>query len=348
MADIKVNIDVNSGDVTIASDRVLTLREQVKILTKELQKPQSPEAFNAIKNKLNETQDSLSKVTTKSKELFGTLSTIPGPIGQISQALQGGIDLLKTFSGFTFKDVKNSFKELGKDIGEITGNITGTSEAIANIGTATPNVTALAEATGDVAEATGDAANATAQAANTTATLANATVTATTATVTATKATILNSLSKEVLINQLRAGIITQAQYDVALAATIATETAATVSTGILARALLFLQSAFAGLAAIVGSTFVAAGTLIVATLGTITYLFGSNIRELYNWIKGVKDGGAAGRTFNEVIAEQARQLQNYLSVLESSNKLNEARAKSQGATEAELYKIQKQVTAIG
>ena len=139
MADIKVNIDVNSGDVTIASDRVLTLREQVKILTKELQKPQSPEAFNAIKNKLNETQDSLSRVTTKSKELFGTLSTIPGPIGQISQALQGGIDLLKTFSGFTFKDVKNSFKELGKDIGEIAGNITGTSEAITNIGTATPN-----------------------------------------------------------------------------------------------------------------------------------------------------------------------------------------------------------------
>jgi len=328
MADIKVNIDVNSGDVTIASDRVLTLREQVKILTKELQKPQSPEAFNAIKNKLNETQDSLSKVTTKSKELFGTLSTIPGPIGQISQALQGGIDLLKTFSGFTFKDVKNSFKELGKDIGEIASNITGTSEAIATIGTVTPNVTALAEATGDVAAATGDVVNTTAQAANTTAnyanataTTANATIVATAATIKSAQATVLDASSKELLVNQLRAGIITQAQFNAAVVTTTVVEVEATVATTALAVAMQFLQAT--------GILIIIAGLAFAG-------------KKLYDYVFSTKEAESATRQFTASIAEQQRVLQNDLTVLDSSIKLNEARAKAQGASETQLYLIQK------
>ena len=328
MAEIKVNIDVNSGDVTIASDRVLTLREQVKILTKELQRPQSPEAFNAIKNKLNETQDSLSKVTTKSKELFGTLSTIPGPIGQISSALQGGIDLLKTFSGFTFKDVKNSFKELGKDIGEIVGNITGTSEAIATIGTATPNVTALAEATGNVATATGDAANASAQAANTTATLANATAQATNATVAGTAALVGGigplagyTVAKAALVRQLAAGTITIEAYNIALAQMAAGEVVATGTTYALAVALQFLQ---------------ATGILIL--IAGLAYAG----KKLYDYIFSTEEAESATRQFTAAIAEQQRVLQNDLTVLDSSIKLNEAKAKSQGASETQLYLIQK------
>jgi hypothetical protein len=328
MAEIKVNIDVNSGDVTIASDRVLTLREQVKILTKELQRPQSPEAFNAIKNKLNETQDSLSKVTTKSKELFGTLSTIPGPIGQISSAIQGGIDLLKTFSGFTFKDVKNSFKELGKDIGEIAGNITGTSEAIATIGTATPNVTALAEATGNVATATGDAANASAQAANTTATLANATAQATNATVAGTAAIVGGTgplagytVAKAALVRQLAAGTITIEAYNIALAQMAAGETVATGTTTALAVALQFLQAT--------GILIIIAGLAIAG-------------KKLYDYVFSTKEAESATRQFTASIAEQQRVLQNDLTALDSSIKLNEARAKAQGASETQLYLIQK------
>jgi hypothetical protein len=121
---IEFKFDFDSKDVDIVSDKLLSLREQVKLLQKELLKTEEGSAeFEILKNKLNDTKDNMERVNAKSRELFGTLQLIPGPIGDIASKVDGTISLLKTFSGFTFKDIKSSISALVKDFGDIAVNI---------------------------------------------------------------------------------------------------------------------------------------------------------------------------------------------------------------------------------
>ena len=121
---IEFKFDFDSKDVDIVSDKLLSLREQVKLLQKELLKTEEGSAeFEILKNKLNDTKDNIERVNAKSRELFGTLQLIPGPIGDIASKVDGAISLLKTFSGFTFKDIKSSISALVKDFGDIAVNI---------------------------------------------------------------------------------------------------------------------------------------------------------------------------------------------------------------------------------
>lgn len=124
MANVKVVIDVDSGDVTFAGDRVLTLTQQVKLLKQELQKvPEGTKEFTLLSQKFNETKDSLDRVNVKSKELFGTFSSLPGPIGAVSGQLDNTVGVLKTFSSLKFSDIKTQFVELGKDLTTVASNI---------------------------------------------------------------------------------------------------------------------------------------------------------------------------------------------------------------------------------
>lgn len=129
MANIKVNIDVDSGDVQIASDKVLTLQQQIKVLRAELQKtPEGTKEFNLLVAKLNDTRDAFDRVNIKGKEIFGTLGLIPGPIGEIAARTNSAIDALKVFGSFTVTDLKAQFAALGADfkgalvtLGKLTG-----------------------------------------------------------------------------------------------------------------------------------------------------------------------------------------------------------------------------------
>lgn len=156
---IQVIVDVDSDSVQFATDKTLTLTQQVRLLYKELQKvPEGTKEWSVLQKRYNDTKDSLDKVNIKSKELFGTLSTLPGPIGDISAKLQGGIDLLKVFSSFTLKDLGNSFKGVIADIAEVFKNLTGgvktiddvaksagdTSSTLQNFALATNNLAAAA------------------------------------------------------------------------------------------------------------------------------------------------------------------------------------------------------------
>ena len=121
---IELKFDFDSKDVEIVSDKVLTLTEQIRILKKELQKTEEgSESFEILKNKINDTTDDLDRVNAKSREFFGTLQLRPGPIGEIASKINGAISLMKTFSGFTFKDVKGSIQALIKDFTDIASNI---------------------------------------------------------------------------------------------------------------------------------------------------------------------------------------------------------------------------------
>jgi len=96
---IQVVVDVNTESVTIATDRTLTLQQQLKVLKRELQTvPEGTKEWNLINAKFNDTKDSLDRVNVKSRELFGTLNLIPGPIGAIAGKLNGAIDAIKVFS----------------------------------------------------------------------------------------------------------------------------------------------------------------------------------------------------------------------------------------------------------
>ena len=139
---IQLVFDINSNDVTIATDKTLTLTQQVRIFKQELQKlPEGTREFEILRNKVNDTQDSLARVNTKSGEFFNTLSLIPGPIGDVSNQLDNSIGLLKTFSSFSFKDIKNQFVGLVKDLASIFDNITGLNKKTKELADTNVNLT---------------------------------------------------------------------------------------------------------------------------------------------------------------------------------------------------------------
>ena len=127
---IEIVYDINNKPIDVAIQSTLNLKQQVRELTKEVNKTkEGTEEFRLLSAKLNETRDNMERVKAKSGELFNTLSLLPGPIGDFSNSLDNGINLLKTFSGFKFSDIGNQFKELGKDIGDVISNMFGLTTA---------------------------------------------------------------------------------------------------------------------------------------------------------------------------------------------------------------------------
>lgn len=114
----EVIIDVNSGSVKIAGGEMLSLNQQVRVLQKELGKVDGKE-FEILSSKLNETKDRAATVNARSRELFGTLSLLPGPVGMFASKIDGAISLMKVFSGFKLADIRAQFVALGADIVDI-------------------------------------------------------------------------------------------------------------------------------------------------------------------------------------------------------------------------------------
>lgn len=117
---IKIKIDVDSESVEFASDSTLTLTEKVRFLRKELQRvPEGTAEWNTLNKAFNENKDALDRVNIKSRELFGTLSALPGPLGSVAGGLDRNIDLLKTFSSIKLEDLKKGLLGVVGDIKEI-------------------------------------------------------------------------------------------------------------------------------------------------------------------------------------------------------------------------------------
>jgi len=117
---IKIKIDVDSDSVEFASDSTLTLTEKVRFLRKELQRvPEGTAEWNTLNKAFNENKDALDRVNIKSRELFGTLSALPGPLGSVAGGLDRNIDLLKTFSSIKLEDLKKGLLAVVGDIKEI-------------------------------------------------------------------------------------------------------------------------------------------------------------------------------------------------------------------------------------
>jgi hypothetical protein len=147
---IQFKYDIDSKDVSIASDRVLTLKQESKAFYAELQRlsaagQENSVQFEILSKKYNETNDNLSRVNAKSRELFSTFSLLPGPIGDIAGGLDNSIGLLKTFSGFSLKDISTQFGGLVDDLGEIALNILGLNKANKTLAATTKEVAVAQE-----------------------------------------------------------------------------------------------------------------------------------------------------------------------------------------------------------
>ena len=121
---VQIKFDFDTKDVQLASDKTLSLAQQLRILKKELQSTREGTAeFQLLSQKLGDTEDALAKTNAKSRDLLTSFQLIPGPIGEFAAKLNGGIALLKTFSSFTLKDLQFQLGETAADFKEIFTNI---------------------------------------------------------------------------------------------------------------------------------------------------------------------------------------------------------------------------------
>ena len=160
---IFIEYDIDSSDLKIANQDTLSLTQQLRILKKELQRGDlKPEQFDILRKKIGDTEDQIAKTTVKSKDFFGVLSTLPGPVGQFGSSLLGVIDTLKVFSSFTFKDIKNSLTDVLDDVKEVTQNFTGLNKETGNLSNTNQQASKNSDDLGDSLKNTASDAGATA------------------------------------------------------------------------------------------------------------------------------------------------------------------------------------------
>jgi hypothetical protein len=330
---LKIQYDIDGKPIDVAIDKSLNLQKQVKILTAELRRTKEGTAeFQLLSTKLGDAQDQLAKTTAKSKDLFTSLSMIPGPIGQFFSQLQGGIELLKTFSSFTFKDLSFQFKETANDIADIGKNLGGIdSNVIDDVSKSTDNL-------GDSFKST----------ATTAGSLTNAIQSSQDKWVNYDKAVgdlqkstgaLITQYPKmingvEVMTDAIRMsdGSIRSLSQSELLA--INSGKALTITT----EGLVVAEKAATFWTTTLGTTI---KTVLISTgvLAAIVVI-GELVAMLYRYVSGTEDAEAATRGLTGALEEQQRVLQNDLDAIDMANKANITRAKIAGKTEEEINKI--------
>jgi len=122
-------LDVDGKPIDVAIDKTLNLKQQFRELTKEINKTkEGTKEFELLSTKLGDVKDNMESTTAKSRDLFGSLSLLPGPVGMFAGQVDNAIGSLKLFSSFNLKDLKfqlgetlNDFKDIASNIGKATG-----------------------------------------------------------------------------------------------------------------------------------------------------------------------------------------------------------------------------------
>jgi len=151
-------LDVDGKPIDVAIDKTLNLKQQFRELTKELNKTkEGTREFELLSSKLGEVGDNLQTTSAKSRDLFGSLSLLPGPVGMFANQVDSAIGTLKIFTSFSFKDLKFQLAETLDDFKNIAGNI-GKATGITKVYTVINNALAksfVAVGIGEQAAATG-------------------------------------------------------------------------------------------------------------------------------------------------------------------------------------------------
>jgi hypothetical protein len=126
---IEFILDVDSKPIDVAVDSTLNLKQQYRELIKEINKTkEGTKEFELLSSKLGDVKDRMETTTAKSRDLFGSLSMLPGPVGMFAGSIDSAVGSLKLFSSFSFKDLKfqlgetvNDFKDIATNLGKATG-----------------------------------------------------------------------------------------------------------------------------------------------------------------------------------------------------------------------------------
>jgi hypothetical protein len=120
---VKVNVDLDA-EPSIA---------QLKALKKELKNTEAgTEEFQKLQQAINDMQVAIKSAKTGAGNFTEVLSGLPGPIGDLSGKVSGAVNTLKQFGGLKLTDIKASFVEFGKQIGDSLkglGQLTGITKA---------------------------------------------------------------------------------------------------------------------------------------------------------------------------------------------------------------------------
>ena len=342
---IQIVYDVDSRDVNIASDRTLSLVQQLRILKKELQNPNlGQQQFEILRKKVGDVEDQIARTNTRSKDFLGVLSTLPGPVGTFGSSLLGVVDTLKVFSGFSFKDIKNSLGDLADDVVDITTGFFGLKKAQED---ALNTSQTLTKSTEDNATATEKSNAANVNATNT----LNANASAAGA-----AAVGMQNLSREQR-NAITHGqqydettkSVTSAQQNMIAATNKANQAVAnsvpainTATTAI--NTLTFAQRASAMAAQALKIALASLGIgIIIAALVALGSVLIDGAKKLLGYEESTKETEAAVKALNDALKEQERLLGVNLEAIDAATRIQKLRAQVAGKTEEEIFNIVRQ-----
>lgn len=121
---LKIQYDIDGKPIDLVIDKTINLQKQLVLLNKERKRVTEGSAeFKLLSEKIGDTEDALARSNAKSRDFLASLQLIPGPIGQFASQLNGVIGLMKTFSGFSLKDLRFQFKQTLDDIDDILVNL---------------------------------------------------------------------------------------------------------------------------------------------------------------------------------------------------------------------------------
>ena len=79
--------------------------------------------FTLLQKRHLELATTIEKTKATSKDLFGTLSLLPGSVGDFSGKLQGVVEITKLFGSLSLQGLYTQFKELGNIAGSVVKNV---------------------------------------------------------------------------------------------------------------------------------------------------------------------------------------------------------------------------------
>ena len=135
MADkvIKIKLNVDSGEIEPTLANLRALKKQLK------ETAAGSEEFTKIKNQINDVEDAVKAAKTGADNFAEIIGALPGPVGELGGKVSGAVNILKQFGGIKLDALKNSFSELGKDVGDVFkgfGQLTGITKIYAIVNNA--------------------------------------------------------------------------------------------------------------------------------------------------------------------------------------------------------------------
>jgi hypothetical protein len=341
---ILLEFDIDNKDVRIAGEETMNLVQKTRILRKELQKTREGTVeFEILRKKIGDTEDQFARVNVKSRDFFGVLSTLPGPVGQFGSSVSQVVETLKVFSSFKFTDIKNSFTDIIDDVGDVVNNFFGLNKA-------TKDVTDITkQATSENKSFTNALTDATTQTAANRSAIEEQTRTIEKAigsknqynaatdkmSSAAQNAADAGQKSGQAIANMTAAErIAVNEKRKLAVASEVAA--GATLEQAAATEALTISQRA----AAVAGKAL----RLVLASLGIGLLIAGvAYLLQLFGeWISSTEKADAANKSLNETIKEQEMLLSLNLKAIDAATKANITRAKIAGKSEQEIIDIQK------